>query len=61
LIVYTYDQTVELRNENILYDGREATKMIKVCELKCEKELRADLDDFYRNPKYSVCHIKMNF
>lgn len=60
LIVYTYDQTVEIYNDNILFE-KDHTKIINICELKCEKELRNDLDEFYRKDEYTVCHIKMNF
>lgn len=52
LIIYTYDQTAEISNDNILYAQREGdkdcTKVIQVCELKCEKDLRSDLESFYR-------------
>lgn len=66
LIVYTYDQTAEIFSDNFLYErkneqGKDCTKIIKVCELKCEKDLRNDLEDFYRQPHYKVCHIKINF
>ena len=65
LIVYTYDQTAEMCSDNILYEKREGnkdcTKIIQVCELKCEKDLRSDLESFYREPNYRVCHIKLNF
>lgn len=35
LIVYTYDQNAELYDENILYEGKESTKVIRFCDLKC--------------------------
>jgi len=29
--------------------------------LKCEKDLRNNIEDFYQHPNYRACHIKLNF
>jgi hypothetical protein len=59
LIVYTYDQRVEIASDNLLsLDGR--TKSIRICEMNCEKDLRNELEDFYKSYIYETLQVKLN-
>lgn len=56
LIVHTYDQKAEIADKNILF---EQTKVIRMCEMNCEKDLRNEIEDFYRDADYETCQLKL--